>query len=157
MARVKTSSMAKRRADACYGELGAELREGRVAANRAIRRTRVPVWTGHLTSAGRVWLHRAAHHGSLATATLFPRDPVLGLSREHVCQGRLKTGPLLPVENLHGIALEVYIALVLEAHYDEVRWVGVDEKGKRIRRRRRPPLDGAAERPSTRSSVDDRR
>src|SRR5919108_5578914 len=63
-------------------------------------RTRVPsrLVTVHGLP-GRVWLHRAAHHGSLATATLFPRDPVLGLSREHVCQGRLKTGPLLPVEN----------------------------------------------------------
>src|SRR5262245_27203839 len=64
-------------------------------------RTRVPsrLVTVHGLP-GRVWLHRAAHHGSLATATLFPRDPVLGLSREHVCQGRLKTGPLLPVEKL---------------------------------------------------------
>lgn len=36
-------------------------------------------------------------------------------------------------KTLHGIALEAYIALVLEAHYDEIRWVGFDEKGKRIR------------------------
>jgi hypothetical protein len=41
-------------------------------------------------------------------------------------------------QTLHGIALEAYIALVLETHYDEIRWVGVNEKGKRIRRRQRP-------------------
>jgi hypothetical protein len=43
-------------------------------------------------------------------------------------------------DTLHGIALEAWIALVLEAHYDEIRWVGVNEKGKRIRRRQRPPV-----------------
>ena len=42
---------------------------------------------------------------------------------------------------LQGIPLEDYIALVLEAHYDEIQWVGFNEKGKRIRRRRRPPSE----------------
>jgi hypothetical protein len=43
-------------------------------------------------------------------------------------------------DTLYGIALEAYIALVLETHYDEIRWVGFNDKGKRIRRPQRPPF-----------------
>ncbi len=39
---------------------------------------------------------------------------------------------------LHGVALEAYVALVRAVHYDEIGWVGVNDQGKRIRRRRQP-------------------
>jgi hypothetical protein len=43
-------------------------------------------------------------------------------------------------DTLYGITLDTYIEVVLEAHYDEIRWLGVTDEGQRIRRRQRPPF-----------------
>jgi hypothetical protein len=44
-------------------------------------------------------------------------------------------------ECLYAMTLDAYIAVVEEVHYDEIRWVDMDQAAERVIQRRHPPPD----------------